>query len=81
MARTIIKNGRNERLEFRCSTEEKKKIEELAKYLEMPSSTLVRNLVIASYEDAIIFKRIGILKGAKKIKDFKEKLSSLFDEH
>jgi len=80
MARTKIKNGRDTRLEFRCSTEEKKKIEDLANYLEIPPATLVRNLVLASYDDAMIFKKLGLLKGAKKLIDFKEKYSSIFNE-
>jgi len=71
-------NARTERLEFRCSVEEKKAIQNLAMYLEIPESTLVRNLALSSYEDAIIFKKIGLLKGLKKYKDFQKKYSEIF---
>jgi len=80
MEKEKIKNSKNDRMEFRCSTEEKEKIEKLADYLEMPPSTLVRNLVLASYDDAIIFKKLGLLKGAKQLIDFKKKYSSIFQD-
>jgi len=73
-----MKENRTEKLDFRCTPEEKRKIEELAKYLEMPNGSLLRNLTMASYDDAMIFKKIGLLKGAKKYKDFKEKYETLF---
>ena len=74
-----MKQKRTARLEFRCTEEEKKAISELAKYLEIPDGTLVRNLVLASYEDAMVFKKIGLLKGLKEYKKFKEAYKQLFE--
>jgi len=74
-----MKDVKNKRMEIRLSQEEKEKIEKLAKELDMPTGTLLRNLALSSYDDAMIFKKLGILKGAKSIKDFKEKFSSLFE--
>lgn len=71
---------RDQRLELRLSKKEKDKIESLANRLELPVGTLIRNLVLVSYEDAAIFEKIGLLKGAKKILDFKEKFTILIKE-
>ncbi len=73
-----MRENRTEKMDFRCTKKEKEKIEELAKYLEMPTGALLRNLTLASYDDAVIFKKIGLLKGAKKYKDFKEKYHTFF---
>ena len=73
-----MKQNRTEKMDFRCSPEEKKGIEELAKYLDMSSGTLLRNLTLSSYNDAIIFKKLGLLRGARKYQEFKEKYSELF---
>ena len=72
-----MKTKKIARIEFKCTLEEKKAIEELAKYLEMPTGTLIRNLTLSSYEDAIIFKKLGLLKGIKTYKTFKEKYSEM----
>ena len=73
-----MKQNRTEKMDFRCTPEEKKGIEELAKYLDMSSGTLLRNLTLSSYDDAIIFKKLGLLRGARKYQDFKEKYSEIF---
>ena len=74
------KENRNQRIELRLSKTEKEKIEKLAKELEIPPSTFIRNLVLTSYDDAVIFNKIGLLKGAKKIKEFREKYSKIIRE-
>ena len=74
------KENRNQRIELRLSKTEKEKIEKLANELEIPPSTFIRNLVLTSYDDAIIFNKIGLLKGAKRIKDFREKYTKLIKE-
>lgn len=73
-----IDNPRNEYIRFRCTSEEKQAVEELAKYLEMSTGTLARNLLLTSFEDAIIFKKLGILKGAKQYNEFKKKYHTFF---
>ena len=70
-------NPRTERIEFRCTKEEKEAIEALANYLEMSTGRLIRNLVIASYDNAIIMKKLGALKGMKKYLEFKAKLEEI----
>lgn len=74
------KETRDQRIELRLSKTEKENIENLAERLDLPPSTLIRNLVLTSYEDAIIFEKLGLLKGVKKFNDFKEKYSELIKE-
>jgi hypothetical protein len=58
---------------IRFSENELKEIEEIAKNLEIPKARLIRNMTLAGLEDAKILNKIGLLKGAKKIIDFKER--------
>ena len=71
---------RDKRIELRLSQTEKENIEKLANSLNIPPSTFIRNLVMTSYEDAVIFEKIGLLTGAKKFLDFKEKYSTIIKE-
>lgn len=71
---------RDQRIEIRLSKTEKENIEKLAEKLELPASTLMRNLVLTSYEDAIIFEHLGVLKGIKKFREFKERFSSIINK-
>lgn len=57
-------------LKIRLSEDELKELEELANYLELPISTCVRNLVLYAKEDAELYKKIGIFKGVKKLKEW-----------
>jgi len=57
-------------LKIRLSEDELKELEELANYLELPISTCVRNLVLYAKEDADIYKKIGLFKGVKKLKEW-----------
>lgn len=69
---------RKERIEIRISKEEKKKLEDMARQLEIPASTLARNLMLASYDDMLIMDKLGVLKGIKKLKEFKQAYSDIF---
>ncbi len=40
----------------------------------MPKTRFIRNLTLAGLEDAKTLNKIGALKGAKKLLDFKERL-------
>lgn len=71
-------NPRTEQMLIRLTKQEKTEIEKLAKKLEMPQSTLARNLLLASAEDIIILEKIGIVSGYKKYKDFKEAYGNIF---
>ena len=65
-----IKNN----LTIRFSDRELREIEELAKKLDMPKTRFIRNLTLSGLEDAKTLDKIGALKGAKKLIDFKERL-------
>ena len=64
----------NNNLTIRFSDRELEEIQELAKKLDIPKTRLIRNMTLASLEDAKILDKIGALKGAKKLIDFKERL-------
>lgn len=70
---------RETKLFIKVSEEEAKELEELAAYLEIPKSTLIRNLTLSSLEDAKIFKKIGLLKLGKGIKKTSEAIKK-FEE-
>ena len=61
-------------LTIRFSDREIEEIEALAKKLDMPKTRLVRNMALAGLEDAKMLDKIGMLKGAQKLNDFKERL-------
>jgi len=65
---------RETKLFIKVSEDEAKEIEELANYLDVPKSTLLRNLALSSLEDAQIFKKLGLLKLAKGIRKSSEAL-------
>ena len=65
-----IKNN----LTIRFSDRELREIEELAKKLDMPKTRFIRNLTLSGLEDAKALDKVGILKGAQKLIDFKERL-------
>jgi len=72
--KTIDKEPINNNLTIRFSDRELAEIEELAKNLDMPKTRFIRNLTLAGLEDAKTLNKIGVLKGAKKLLDFKERL-------
>ncbi|GEM_PF-6702677 len=57
---------------FKVSEEESKRIERLAKSLEVPKTVLMRNLLLDALDDAEILDKIGALKIAKGIKKTSE---------
>ncbi len=65
-----IKNN----LTIRFSDRELREIEELAKKLDMPKTRFIRNLTLSGLEDAKTIDKVGVLKGAQKLIDFKERL-------
>lgn len=69
---------KDQRIELRLSKSEKEKIEKLSLYLEIPPSTLLRNLIISSFDDEMIYKKLSVLKGATKMNEFKNKFSLIF---
>ncbi|MDQ1339463.1 MAG: hypothetical protein QG567_615 [Campylobacterota bacterium] len=61
---------------IRFSKKEIEEIEKIAEELELPKTRLIRNLALAGLADAKTLNKIGILKGAKKLLDFKDRFSN-----
>lgn len=74
--KTIDKEPINNNLTIRFSDRELAEIEELAKELDMPKTRFIRNLTLSGLEDAKMLNKLGALKGAKKLLDFKERLTN-----
>ena len=72
--KAIDGEARNINISIRLSEKEIKEIEEIAKELDMPKTKFIRNLALTGLDDAKILSKMGILKGAKKLADFKERL-------
>ena len=72
----IDKEPLTETLCLRFSKEEIKEIEEIAEQLEMPKTRLIRNLTLSGLDDAKLLNKLGVLKGAKKLIDFKERFTN-----
>jgi len=73
--KTIDKEPIKNNLTIRFSDTELEEIEKIAKSLDMPKTRFIRNLTISGLEDAKILNKIGALKGAKKLLDFKARLN------
>jgi len=58
---------------LKLTDEEYKKINDIAKKIEIPTTRFVRNLTLAGLEDADILNKLGVLKGVQKLIDFKER--------
>jgi len=69
----IDKEARNNIITMRFSDEELEQINKIAKELNMPKTRLIRNLTLAGLEDANILNKLGVLKGVKKLIDFKKR--------
>jgi len=55
---------------------ELKEIEDIARNIDIPRTTLIRNMTLAGLDEAKLLNKIGALKGAKKLLDFKERFSN-----
>jgi len=61
---------RDEVINLRVTKQELEELKVLANYLSLPLTTTIRNLVFYAKEDAEIYKKIGFLKGVKKLKEW-----------
>jgi hypothetical protein len=61
---------------FKLADDEIKRINDLADFLDIPKTALIRNLVLSSLEDAEGLKKLGILSIAKSIKKTSEFLTT-----
>ena len=50
------------------------RIEKIAKDINIPRTTLIRNLALSSLKNAKFLNNFGILKGTKKLLEFEERL-------
>lgn len=64
---------KTQRISIRVTPEEKERIDKMSEFLEIPTTTLGRNLLLTSLEDQEMLKMLGITKGKKKIEEFIEK--------
>lgn len=71
--KTIDKEALTETISLRFSKNEMIEIEKIANDLDMPKTRFMRNLVITSLDEAKALHKYGILKGAQKAIDFKER--------
>ena len=69
----IDKEALTETISLRFSKSELEEIEKIAKEIDIPKARLIRNLVLTSLDEAKLFNKIGVLKGIKKLIDFKER--------
>ncbi len=72
--KTIDNEKINNNLTIRFSDRELAEIEELSEELGIPKTRFIRNLTLSGLADAKALNKIGALKGAKKLIDFKERL-------
>ena len=64
---------KEKRITIRLSEEEYKRIEKVAKKLDMPISRVIRNLTMAGLEDAELLDKLGFFDIAKMIEKIREK--------
>jgi len=71
--KTIDKEALTETISIRLTKQELKEISEIANEIDMPKTRFIRNLTLAGLDEAKILNKLGALKGAKKLLDFKER--------
>jgi len=64
---------KEKRITIRLSEEEYKRIEKVAKKLNMPISRVIRNLTLVGLEDAELLNQIGAFELIKLIEKLREK--------
>jgi len=74
--KTIDKDALTENITVRFSKNEIEEIKKIAENIEIPTTRLIRNLVLCSLDDAKFLNKIGVLKGTKKLIEFKKRLQN-----
>ena len=64
---------KEKKITIRVSEEEYKRIEKVAKKINMPISRIIRNLTMAGLEDAELFAKLGFFDAVKIIEKIREK--------
>lgn len=70
----VDQEARNINVTIRFSQTEIQEIEKIANDLDVPKTRLIRNLALIGLDNVRILSNTGVLKGAKKFIDFKERL-------
>jgi hypothetical protein len=65
---------RNNCITIKFTDTELAEIEEIAKNIDIPRTTLLRNMALSGLKDAKFLNNFGILKGTKRLIDFEAKL-------
>ncbi len=65
---------RNNCVTIKFTNTELEEIEKIAKDINIPRTTLIRNLALSSLKNAKFLNNFGILKGTKKLLEFEERL-------
>ncbi len=72
--KTIDQEAISETISIRLTKSELERINKIAEDLDMPKTRFMRNMLINSLDEAEKLHKIGALKGAKKLLDFKDRL-------
>jgi hypothetical protein len=65
---------RNNLVTVKFTDEEIAEIDKIANETDIPRTTLIRNMTLSGLDEAKLLHKIGAIKGAKKLLDFKDRL-------
>lgn len=68
--------ARNNLITIKFTDTELGEIEKIAKDINIPRTTLIRNLALSGLKDAKFLNNFGILKGTKKLLEFETRLKN-----
>lgn len=66
--------ARNNLVTVKFTDKEIAEIDKIANETDIPRTTLIRNMALSGLDEAKLLHKIGALKGARKLLDFKERL-------
>ncbi len=70
----VDQEARNINVTIRFSETEIKEIEKISNEIGIPKTRLIRNLALTGLDSAKLLSATGVLKGTRKLIDFKERL-------
>jgi len=68
----VDNEARNVNVTIRFSETEMKEIEAISKEIGIPKTRLIRNITLSGLDEAKVLSKLGVLKGTKKLIEFKE---------
>jgi hypothetical protein len=74
--KTIDQEALTETISLRFSKKEMEEIEAIANNIDLPKTRFMRNILLMGLDEARFLNKIGALKGAKKLLDFKERFTN-----